>query len=86
MDYTKEGEENLGSRGQGKAAFLYHFARAAGMVAGGRSLDRMLIIYDTLLDDGTYRLGVRLANPADVRLVSPKEGDEARTIIERASP
>lgn len=81
MGYTKEGEQNLGSRGQGKAAFLYHSAHPSGFSAGGRSLDQMAIMYDTLLDDGAYRLGVRLARPDDVRLEPPLEGDDARSAV-----
>jgi len=49
MDYTKAREEKLGSRGQGKAAFLFHSAHPSGLVAGGRPLDRMPIFWKTAL-------------------------------------
>src|SRR6266545_764017 len=56
MGYTKVGEDSLGSRGQGKAAFLYHSAHPTELRgADGRPLFRMMILYDTLLPDGTYR-------------------------------
>ena len=60
MGYTKVDESALGSRGQGKAAFLYHSRLPQ---AGSFNQDRMMILYDTLLADGTYRLGVRYADP-----------------------
>lgn len=56
--YTKENEDALGSRGQGKAAFLYH----SHIPGNGH---RMLMLYDTLLENGEYRLGVRFARPID---------------------
>ena len=58
--YTKANELALGSRGQGKAAFLYNsdITRDSGQ-------RRMAIIYDTLLANGQYRLGVRYARPND---------------------
>ena len=72
MGYTKVGEDSLGSRGQGKAAFLYHSRHESGLRGpGGSPLERMVILYDTLLDDGAYRLGVRIANPADQVLSPP---------------
>lgn len=81
MGYTKEGEDDLGSRGQGKAAFLFHSAHPSGYTAAGRPLERMIILYDTLLEDGTYRLGVRIARPDDVRLEPPFENEAAREIV-----
>jgi hypothetical protein len=83
MGYTKTGEDALGSRGQGKACFLFH-SRQPASVRGpdGNQLERMMIIYDTLLEDGTYRMGFRLARPADQIMFPPYEGDEARHIIE----
>jgi len=84
MDYTKVDEDDLGSRGQGKAAFLFHSAHASGLAAGGRALERMVILYDTLLEDGTYRLGVRLANPDDTRFTPPLAGEEARRVIQNS--
>lgn len=82
MGYTKVGEHSLGSRGQGKAAFLYH-SRHDTEVTGpdGRPLERMVMAYDSLLADGTYRLGLRIARPDDVVLHPPYEGDAAREII-----
>jgi hypothetical protein len=82
MGYTKLGEDQLGSRGQGKAAFLFHSSHPTGLVgAGGQPLERMIIFYDTLLPDGTYRLGVRLARPDDVVLSPPYVGGSARSIV-----
>ncbi len=82
MFYTKTGEDKLGSRGQGKAAFLYHSRRALGIKGpGGIELEGMVMLYDTLLEDGTYRLGVRLAQPADLVLFPPYEEDVARQIV-----
>ena len=82
MGYTKAGEDYLGSRGQGKAAFLYHSRHATGLRGpGGRPLEQMVMLYDTLLGDGTYRLGVRLAQPADLVRHPPFEGDEAREVV-----
>ena len=72
MGYTKVGEDFLGSRGQGKASCLYHSRHPTGLRGpDGRVLERMLILYYTLLEDGTYRLGVRLARPADNVLFPP---------------
>ncbi len=73
--YTKENEDALGSRGQGKAAFLYH-SKVPGNVR------RMLMLYDTLLEDGKYRLGMRFARPVDQRLTRPLEDDEAIAAVQ----
>ncbi|MCA1705739.1 MAG: hypothetical protein LC808_21745, partial [Actinobacteria bacterium] len=83
MGYTKVGEHALGSRGQGKASFLYH-SRHETDARGqdGRPLERMVMAYDSLLEDGTYRLGLRVARPDDVVLHPPYEGDVARKIIQ----
>jgi hypothetical protein len=82
MGYTKIGEDALGSRGQGKAAFLYHSRHQTGIKGpSGHPLERMIILYDSLTLDGKYRLGVRLARPEDVVRNPPYEGDEARQII-----
>jgi hypothetical protein len=82
MGYTKTGENKLGSRGQGKAAFLYHSRRALGITtASGLEIENMLMLYDTLLPDGTYRLGVRIARPADLVLYPPFDGDAARAVV-----
>lgn len=82
MGYTKIEEDALGSRGQGKASFLYHSRDVTGLRGpGGHYLERMIILYDTLLVDGTYRLGARLARPDDVVLYPPYEGEEAKRIV-----
>ena len=78
MGYTKKSsEEPLGSRGQGKAAYLYH--SNPPILSAGQ--ERMLMLYDTLLPSGEYRLGVRYANPADVVLNPPLLEDEARNTV-----
>ena len=68
--YTKENEDALGSRGQGKAAFLY-----CSHVPGDTR--RMLMVYDTLLDNGEYRLGMRYARPVEQILSPPLFDEEA---------
>ena len=68
MGYTKTDDTALGSRGQGKAAFLYHS-------------DQMMMLYDTLLENGEYRLGVRRAIPSDTVLNPPFVGEEARRVV-----
>ena len=73
--YTKENEDALGSRGQGKAAFLYH-----SHVPGESR--RMLMLYDTLLEDGEYRFGMRFARPVDQVLKSPHYNEEAKSVIQ----
>ena len=78
MGYTKEDESSLGSRGQGKAAFLYH--SRLPQTASFRQ-ERMMILYDTLLADGTYRLGVRYANPFDTVQSPPFSGELARSTV-----
>ena len=78
MGYTKEDEDALGSRGQGKAAFLYH-SRLPRTASSAH--DRMMILYDTLLADGTYRLGVRYASPFDRVQAPPLSGDRARSTV-----
>lgn len=75
--YTKVDEDTLGSRGQGKSAFLYHSQPPAGST-GSR---RMVIVYDTLLPDGEYRLGVRYANPSDRTIWPPLLDDQARNAV-----
>ena len=80
MGYTKVGEAKLGSRGQGKSAFLYH-SEHLYRGNGGSPIQRMVMLYDTLLEDGTYRLGVRLALPEDLIIHPPFEGEEAKEII-----
>lgn len=75
--YTKRDEDALGSRGQGKSAFLYHSRPPEG-VNGSR---RMVIVYDTLLPNGEYRLGVRYANPSDGTKSPPLYGNRARDAV-----
>lgn len=83
MGYTKQGVDSLGSRGQGKAAFLYHSLHDSGLRgSGNHPLERMIILYDTFLQDGAYRLGFRFANPTDRIFSPPYEGDQARDLIE----
>ena len=78
--YTKENEDALGSRGQGKSAFLYH-----SHVPGNTR--RMMMLYDTLLADGEYRLGMRFARPVDQRLTPPIRNEKAKQAIQsRAYP
>ena len=78
MGYTKEDESALGSRGQGKAAFLYHSIMPR---LTSSTQDRMMILYDTLLPNSEYRLGVRYASPFDTVLAPPFLDDEARRIV-----
>lgn len=73
--YTKENEEALGARGQGKAAFLYH-----SHVPG--ETRRMAMLYDTLLEDCEYRLGMRYARPVDQIMTPPLYGDIAKEAIQ----
>ncbi|MCY3831523.1 MAG: hypothetical protein OXG85_00825 [Chloroflexi bacterium] len=73
--YTKENEEALGMRGQGKAAFLYH-----SHVPG--ETRRMAMLYDTLLESGEYRMGMRFACPVDQILSPPLYDDAAKTAMQ----
>ncbi|MCY4009440.1 MAG: hypothetical protein OXF22_06780 [Anaerolineaceae bacterium] len=73
--FTKADKDALGSRGQGKAAFLY-YSRLPG------SYRRMLMLYDTLLPTDEYRFGFRYARPEDLKLDPPYLGVEAKQIIE----
>ena len=75
--YTKRDEDALGSRGQGKSALLYHSKPPNGP-NGAR---RMVIVYDTLLQDSQYRLGVRYANPSDRTQTQPFLDDEAKKVV-----
>ena len=74
----KDRQDSLGSRGQGKSAFLYH-SRPHEFSLNGR--ERYLMLYDTLLGSGEYRLGIRYAMPADRVKEPPLLNDEARTAI-----
>lgn len=80
--YTKQDEDALGSRGQGKSAMLY--ASRPPVVDSSRP--RMVIVYDTLLpgDRGEYRLGVRYANPADQIRERPFMDEAAKTAVSAA--
>lgn len=78
MHYTKENDDALGSRGQGKAAFLYHSTLPP---LGDPPRGRMMILYDTLLPDDEYRLGVRYATPSDRVRTPPFIGDDARQTV-----
>lgn len=75
--YTKTDQEKLGSRGQGKYAYLYHSKHPISQ--GGA--DQMIILYDTLLINGEYRLGVRYHNPATKVIEPPFLDEEARETI-----
>jgi hypothetical protein len=82
MGYTKTGEDFLGARGQGKTAALFHSRHELETQgADSRSLERMVMLYDTRLPNGTYRLGVRWARPADGVLNPPYEGEKAKEIV-----
>ena len=78
LGFSKESPDALGSRGQGKASFLYHSKLPSQAIADS---DRMMMLYDTLLSNGEYRLGVRYANPYDVVRHPPYLGDEARKVV-----
>ena len=80
MGYTKKSSEDaLGSRGPGQVRpFLYHSILPS---AEFTKQERMMILYDTLLPDSEYRLGVRYANPSDFVLSPPHTGDEARRVV-----
>ncbi len=72
--YTRKQGDALGSRGQGKSALLYHSRPPR---RGSHAPQRMLMLYDTLLEDGEYRFGVRCAMPADQVLEPPRRGQAA---------
>lgn len=75
--FTKKSDDSArGSRGQGKSAFLYHSSPPA---APGRR--RMMMLYDTRLADGLYRLGVRNANPVDTIQSPPWLNAEAEELV-----
>ena len=74
----KQREDALGSRGQGKSAFLYH-SRLGDI--GPNARERYLILYDTLLANGEYRLGIRYAMPADRVKEPPLYDDDARAAL-----
>ena len=77
--YTrKDGEDPLGSRGQGKSAFLYH---SNPVDSHGNPLDRHIMLYDTHLRNGEYRLGVRYAMPADRVKEPPFLDDDVQKVL-----
>ena len=79
MGYTKKASEDvLGSRGQGKAAYLYHSSPPPLTSLGP---ERMVMLYDTLLPGGEYRLGVWYANPNALVRQPPFLGEEARNVV-----
>lgn len=75
--YTKTGQEKLGSRGQGKSAYLYHSKHPVSLDGA----DQMIILYDTLLPEGEYRLGIRYHNPATKVIEPPYRNDAAKEIV-----
>lgn len=86
MRYTKAGEDKLGSRGQGKYAYLYHSAHPGpgnddDPDAEPKNNWRMVILYDTLLPSGEYRLGVRYHNPATQVIEPPYSDEEAHQVL-----
>ena len=76
--FTEKSGGDLGIRGQGKSAFLYH-SNPTSILGDGR--ERALMLYDTLLRTGEYRLGVRYAKPNDTIRHPPLGGDDARITI-----
>lgn len=76
--FTKKEQGALGSRGQGKSAFLYH---SRPTDSAGNQLSRYLMLYDTLLEGGEYRLGVRYAMPADRVKQPPLLDGDAREAL-----
>ena len=78
LGLSKDNPNTSGSRGQGKAAFLYH-SRMPELESRGRG--RMIMLYDTVLPNGEYRLGVRYANPGDGFLSPPFYNEEAKQIV-----
>ena len=77
----KDQSDSLGSRGQGKSAFLYH---SRPISSDGNPVDRYLMLYDTLLTNGEYRFGVRYATPADMVKEPPLLDDAARETLSSA--
>ena len=76
--FTEKSGGDLGCRGQGKSAALYH-SDPGKFMNDGR--DRLLVIYDTRLEDGEYRMGVRYADPSDTILSPPKYDDTAELTV-----
>ena len=86
MRYTKSGEDSLGSRGQGKYAYLYHsLHNPPGTPADlPKHAGRVAILYDTLLPNGEYRLGIRYHNPSSKVIEPPFLNEDARRIVTTA--
>ena len=79
--FTEKSGGDLGTRGQGKSAFLYHSDPTSVL---GDERERALMLYDTLLKTGEYRLGVRYAKPNDTIRHPPLYHDDAQlTIMDR---
>ena len=76
--FTEKSGGDLGIRGQGKSAFLYHSDPTSAL---GDGRERALMLYDTLLRTGDYRLGVRYAKPNDTIRHPPLYGDDAKLTI-----
>ena len=81
--FTEKTGGEGGSRGQGKSALLYHSDPEA-LLGDGR--ERCLMLYDTLLENGEYRFGVRYANPSDRIQSPPLYNDEAKAAVQREYP
>ena len=86
MRYTKSGEDSLGSRGQGKYAYLYHSLHhpLGGSTDLPKNAGRVVILYDTLLPDGKYRLGIRYHNPSSKVIEPPFLDEDALQVITTA--
>ena len=86
MRYTKSGENSLGSRGQGKYAYLYHSLHHPPGASPDlpKHAGRVVILYDTLLPCGEYRLGIRYHNPSSKVIEPPFLDEEARQIVTTA--
>ena len=81
--FTEKSGGDLGTRGQGKSAFLYH-SNPSAILKDGR--ERNLILYDTFLADGEYRFGMRYAQPADKIMSPPYYGDDAQLTVMTEHP
>ena len=76
--FTEKSGGDLGIRGQGKSAFLYHSDPTSVL---GDERERALMLYDTLLKTGEYRMGIRYAKPNDTIRHPPLDGDDAKLTI-----
>ena len=77
LGFSKRSKDALGARGQGKSAMLFH----SRLPDWSLENDQMIMLYDTLLPDGEYRLGVRYATPNDRVIRPPFIGDVARDLV-----